>query len=310
MQVKLLTRPNDKVIFFIALFGVALATAAILLLPSGQQDSVVSGATSRPFEASATRPTTRPAFIAGTTAEFPTQDYADLLEQYVHDGGVDYQGLSTDGRDVLNKIANAIARTSPDALNRMSKAEREAWFINAYNLLTLKLIVDHYPVESIRDIDDPWGTRMTVAGQQMTLDEIEHDVLRMKDAPEAERRAQVDPRLHFALNCASIGCPDLLDEPFTAENLEELYNQGVQRFVSNPNKFRIENNTLYISQLLDWYGDDFRLLYEPGTSRHDAIGRFFAHYVNDAQQASLLRSGDFEIEWLEYDWALNELKSH
>ena len=301
---KILTRPNNTAVFFIAIVGVVLTGAVLVMVPAVQPSAE---------KYPASQPASRPAATqigngdgAGLLSpkEFPSAQYDAMLDQYLVNRNVRYAALKANSEE-LNEVARVIAQTDPAELAMLRDAEYIAWFTNAYNILTLKTIVDNYPVESIRDIEKPWGTPFTVAQKQMTLDEIEHEVLRKKDAPRDERKAFVDPRIHFAVNCASVGCPELLADPFSAERLDAMLDQGVEKFINDPSKFRFENGTLHISQLLDWYGDDFQLLYEDA-SKKEAIGHFFAGYVQDQAVAEQLRAGDFEIKWLEYDWSLND----
>lgn len=320
MAMKLLTRPSEKAVFFTALAGVVLATAALFLAPAVQSaDSAApatsaEGATTRPTTGPATRRTTQPAASAvaqpsargHSPREFPLDEYQHLLDEYLRGPMVDYAALKSRGAAQLDRLVEVIADTNPGELKQLRDADFAAWHINAYNILTLKVIVDHYPVASIQDIDKPWDTKWPVAQGELTLNEIEHDVLRMQHAPAAERRAFVDPRVHFAVNCASIGCPVLLGEPFTGAKLDQMYDRGVRLFMQDPAKFRLEGTTLHLSQLLDWYGDDFRLLYEDASAK-EAIGRFFAGYVDDAEAAEALRTGEFRIDWMEYDWGLNDV---
>lgn len=311
---KILTRPNDKAIFLIAAAGALLAGMALFLVPpsalnaGGETQPVASGAASRPASGPASRPVSRPAALASNPSgllapsNFPTQAYAGLLRKALQNGRVDYAGLKQHP-DELKALVRAIETTDPVALQSLDKASLTAWYANAYNLLTLDLIVRHFPLASIMDIHEPWDTPMTVAGQPMTLNEIEHDVLRMRNEPDERRRAFVDPRIHFALNCASIGCPDLQPTPFAAAELDRQLDEATRDFVKTPAKFRVENGTWYLSQLMDWYGDDFLLLH-PGSTKAQALGLFFADYVEEPL-AGALRSGELEIEWLEYDWELN-----
>ncbi|MDK2973436.1 MAG: hypothetical protein PWP23_3191 [Candidatus Sumerlaeota bacterium] len=252
-------------------------------------------------------------------SDFPTAVYAQLLDTYLEGNRVDYSGLSQ-SRGALDEIVRAIEITDRGSVQALGPKAYIAWWVNAYNILTLKTIVDHFPTTSIRDIDDPWDTRLLAAQQMLTLNDIEHNLLRLRGKPEADRRAFVDPRIHFGLNCASTGCPDLQSEPFTAANLDELLDAGVRSFIAEPTKFRFENDTLYLSELLKWYGEDFELLYtnetaeaakalgKRGVQNEDAIAavaRFFADYVEDDALAETLRSGTFDLEWQDYDWSLN-----
>ncbi|MEQ8820434.1 MAG: DUF547 domain-containing protein [Sumerlaeia bacterium] len=259
-------------------------------------------------------------------ALMPVETYQSLLDAYVRGRGVDYEALVAQGRDDLTRVTDAMA----EAKARIQTAEvysdpasheyrtLTAFLINAYNALTLETIVDHYPLNSIMDIDKPWDTPLPFMGREATLNEIEHEMLRLNKASEEMRRQFVDPRLHFAVNCASVGCPILQPVVFTADNVEELYDQGVRDFMSDPTKYRLENGTLHISQLLDWYGEDFQLQFENADAAENlrrrgvdnadkwaAVGTFFAEYEDDSATAEALRSGEFWVELLEYDWSLN-----
>ena len=142
---------------------------------------------------------------------------------------------------------------------------------------------------------------------------------RKQNAPREAREAFLDPRLHFAVNCASIGCPDLQPEVFTGANLDRLYDKGVRGFMDTPSKYRFEDGTFHISKLMDWYGDDFEIvdpasdeaianLRDNGVEQAEkvaAVAKFFANYEERDEVAESLRSGDFSLQWLEYDWALN-----
>ncbi len=327
MPTPIITRPSEKAVFLTATFGVALAVLALFLVPSPQPSQADGGEAAaggnRPTSGPVNRAATSQPVRAATTgsggsantendgaslspADFPVEAYGDLLDAYLADGRVDYEGLSTRGRTDLRKLVDAIADTDPGELERLRDDAYAAWHINAYNILTLETIVQNHPVESIMDIDKPWDTPMRVAQRDMTLNQIEHDVLRRQNAPDAERRAFVDPRVHFAVNCASIGCPVLQPEPFTAGNLDESYDRGVRDFMSVERNMRFEGTTWHLSKLMDWYGKDFQLHHGgDGASKSEALGAFFALYEEDPARAELLRSGDFRLRWLDYDWALN-----
>ncbi len=331
MATPIISRPSEKAIFLTASFGVVLAILALLFVPTpkpeGEDGIVGASETNRPTSGPArrvagsqpVRPVSPPVEVKASAnnapvsgeavrpEDFPTEIYAGLLDRFLKNGLVDYKGLAGEGRDDLARLVDIIANTDARALERLRDKAYSAWYVNAYNILTLELIVRNYPIGSIMDIDQPWDTPWPVAQRQLTLNEIEHDVLRLQNAPEADRVAFVDPRIHFAVNCASIGCPVLQPEPFTETNLERLYEAGVRDFMSADRNYRIDGKTWSVSQLMDWYGSDFLLHHaKGGNSVSDSLGHFFAAYETDETDASLLRSGGFEIEWLEYDWSLNK----
>ena len=215
--------------------------------------------------------------------------YADLLQQYVDDGVVDYRGLKKEEAR-LDRYLEYLAGIQPDKLN---DKERFAFFVNAYNAWTLKLILDHYPgIRSIKDAGSlwrsPWKKKIArIDGRRMTLDEIEHDIL----------RAQFDdPRIHFAVNCASKGCPPLWGEPFSGQNLDHHLDQAARAFINDPARYRLDGNTLYVSRIFKWFAEDFN---------DDPIG-FFQQYAEDALRMELeRRAKDLRVKYLDYDWSLN-----
>lgn len=159
-----------------------------------------------------------------------------------------------------------------------------AYYINLYNALTVKLILDHYPVKSIRDIQNPWGQNLiTIYGTDLSLDDIEHKILRTLD----------EPRIHFAINCASISCPKLFAKAYTELGMEYELNQAVSAFFNDPDKFRIKGDTLYLSPILKWYRSDFESVYG---SLINCINHYHALPFNS----------ETKIRFLSYNWNLNE----
>ena len=164
-------------------------------------------------------------------------DWRNFLATYLvtdHPSGVNlvrYGEVTKEDRTGLQNYLGKLEGTGVSSLNR---DEQAAFWINLYNALTIEVILEHYPVESIRDIDispgwfsaGPWGAKLvTIEGQKVSLDDIEHRIL---------RPIWQDPRLHYAVNCASMGCPNLQPEPFAAENLEALFNRGARQHVNHP----------------------------------------------------------------------------
>ena len=156
-------------------------------------------------------------------------------------------------------IAAGFAAVEAQTERAWPRAQRMAFWINAYNFFTLHAIVDHYPIRgswfsrypqnSIRQIDGVW-TRLTwrVAGRQVSLDDIEHRILR----PEFK-----DPRIHFAVNCASLGCPPLRGEPYRAGTLDAQLDDNARQFLASPHGLRVDGRTLAVTSILKWYGGDF-----------------------------------------------------
>jgi Protein of unknown function, DUF547 len=232
--------------------------------------------------------------------------YDDLLARYVvvsPDGinRVDYAAWSAtpDDRRALIAFVEAEARRDP---SQMPPAERFAYWTNLYNALTLVVVLDAYPVRSIRDIKSkgrlldpkslfgPWRTRLvTVAGQRMSLDDIEHDAL---------RAGFNDPRVHYAVNCASLGCPNLLSRPWQAETLEADLDKAARAYVNHPRGVTVlAPGKLKVSSLYKWYEGDF------GGSEAGIVAHLRRHA--DPPLATAL-AGAVRIAADDYDWSLND----
>jgi len=234
--------------------------------------------------------------------------YARMLSSFVDENGlVDYAGLASNRTD-LDTFVHLLARLDPPATARWSQAQQMAMWINAYNALTLKAVVDHYPVESIKDIGSVFKSvwdKLTfdVMGRKVTLSHIEHEILRKQFS---------DPRIHLAINCASVGCPPLAREPFRADALDEQFAKQAEQFLSDPAKFRIRRsaNTVHLSPIFKWFGMDFVPAYgsrkvRPGIgARENAALNYTADHVSTDDRA-YLETGRFKVKYLDYDWGLN-----
>jgi len=248
---------------------------------------------------------------------FSYDDYSAILKANVDDRGmVDYRSLKQN-REQLDAFADALDKLNREDYGRFTNEQKIAFWINAYNALTLKTIVDHYPIKasffasfaypknSIRQISGVWDEiTHPVLGERMTLDQIEHQVLRKKFN---------EPRIHMALVCAAMGCPPLRNEPYTGDKLDAQLADQTRTFLSNPAKFRIdrENGKVYLSSIFKWFGEDFIPDYAPemGFSGHDDKERAVLNFIasnRPAQDSDFLRTGTYEIEYLDYDWSLNE----
>jgi hypothetical protein len=251
--------------------------------------------------------------------EFAFSGYDDLLTTYVDDKGlVDYRGLHADGQ-ALNTIADAVGGLAIGADESWSEAAQISFWINAYNLLSLKAVVDHYPIQrsligsiqfpgnSIRQISGAWDKlKFDVMRLPMTLDTVEHDVLRARFK---------EPRIHMALVCGAMGCPPLRREAYTGARLDEQLEDQTKRFLSDPNKFRIdrESSTVYLSSIFSWFGADFVKAYKPeklfpNTGEvESSVLNFIGKHLPAADREYLERGG-YSIEYPSYDWSLNEQK--
>ncbi len=172
-----------------------------------------------------------------------------------------------------------------------SKAEQYAYWVNIYNAITVDLILDNYPVKSITKLGGlfsfgPWGDKViTIAGQNLTLNDIEHRIL---------RPIWNDPRTHYAVNCASLGCPNLQPDAFTADNTESLLEQAATQFVNSQKGATLKGEKLQLSSIYEWFADDF------GGNKKGVI-----EHINRYRQSDDLNAFDGKIEY-EYDWALNK----
>lgn len=238
--------------------------------------------------------------------------YAELLSRHVRSVRVDYRGLAAD-RAALDAVAAGFGAVPADVERAWTRNERLAFWINAYNAFTLHAIVDHYPIRgrwlslgprnSIRQIDGVWD-RLTwrVAGRQVTLDDIEHRIVR----PEFN-----EPRIHFAVNCASVGCPPLRREPFRAINLDAQLDDNAREYLASPQGLRVDGRTLVVTSIMKWYGDDFVATFAPsaraGHSRVEtAILEVVAAY-GPLDAAALARHSGTRIRFMDYDWSLNDI---
>ncbi|GEM_PF-179214 len=217
-----------------------------------------------------------------------------LLRAYVNDDGmVNYRAWKKSDTRTLGRY---LARLGGIKVETLSRSEKLAFWINAYNALTLQGILDFYPLKSIRDKVSRVGGysiwddyKLLVRGEDYSLNQIEHEILRKMG----------EPRIHLAIVCASIGCPRLLAEAYTSEKLEEqLHRNGVD-FFSRAQNFRKDKKTVRLSSILKWFGEDFG-----GTDA--AKLAFAAEHVTDSALAAQLTGGGIKVKYLAYDWSLNE----
>jgi hypothetical protein len=236
---------------------------------------------------------------------FTYDAYAEVLDLYVDEQGlVDYKALQAN-RQLLDDFNASIGAVSPATYESWNEAEQIAFLINAYNAFTLESIIDQDPLkDSIRDIPGVWRIRsFKIAGQEKTLDNIEHQTLRSQFN---------EPRIHAALVCAAISCPPLRPEPYTAENLDAQLDDQVEQWLANADSgFKIdrENNQVYVSSIFDWFGEDWLTSYSvdqgfTGSDKEKAVLNFISDYV-DAEDREYLAAGDYNIGLLDYDWSLN-----
>ena len=227
----------------------------------------------------------------------PTFDHSTLdalLGKHVSEHGwVDYDGLKKDAA----KLDAYLAALAKAPFAELGRDEKLALLINAYNACTLRLILDYYPIDSIKKIPDAkrWKhERWNLGGNTWSLNQIEHEQIRPKFK---------EPRIHFALVCAAVGCPKLRNEAFTAKRLDEQLEEQTRYIHGHDRWFRFDGdrNTVYLTKLYDWYGSDFKQV-------HGSVLKFASRYVPDLKQA-LDAGRKPKTRWLDYDWALNSKKN-
>ncbi len=215
--------------------------------------------------------------------------FGDLLGKYVKDGRVDYAGFKSE-QAKLDQYLSALEKIDPEALARN---EQFAFFINSYNAWTIKLVLTGYPgLKSIKDLgsifQSPWSKEIVrIHGKTLTLDDIEQKILRPRFK---------DPRVHFAINCASKSCPPLGSEPYRGAALDAQLDKATRDFVNAPGNYRLEGDTLWVSSIFKWYAEDFN---------NDPAG-FYAKYAGPSLKKALDERGNrIEVKYLDYDWSLN-----
>ncbi len=225
--------------------------------------------------------------------------FTQVLETFVDaDGNVDYTRLKAEPDSLLHYLGD-LAATSPDAF---SEAAQIAFWINAYNAYTLKLIIDKYPVSSILrtvgipipKINMPWMKKIaTVGGTVYTLDHIEHQIL---------RKDYTEPRIHFAIVCASISCPQLRREAYFGEKLEAQLQDQTLQFLNDPTKNQINGgtDTIHLSKIFDWFKEDF-------LGNAETVQPYLAQFF-DGEIKTKLSNNEYRIKYTDYDWGLNEQK--
>lgn len=220
---------------------------------------------------------------------------------------VDYAGFRKD-RDRLKGYLDGLSAVSMDRFQSWPRDTRLAFLLNAYNAFTVELILTAYPdLQSIRELRrffiGPWKQRFfTLLGEKRHLDWIEHEIIR-------EPGVYDDPRIHAAVNCASIGCPALRDEAYVAEKLDDRMEDQMRRFLRDKSRNRYDpaSGRLEVSKIFDWYGEDF----EQGHRGWHSLREFFADYADlladTPEDREKVRAGDYRLEFLEYDWSLNNV---
>lgn len=231
--------------------------------------------------------------LSAAASEPDWSDYQKLLATHVHPGTkngvalkvVDYPALKASGD--LTRVAAQLAGFPPEKL--ANRQERLAYYINAYNILAMKMVVDYWPLKSIKDVGGlvspvwkkPAGK---LGGKTVTLDELEHGIL----------RPMGEPRIHFAIVCASVSCPDMRTEPYAAHRLDSQLDEQVKLFLGNPSKgLRVEQGSIRASKIFDWFKSDFE--------QAGGVESFIRRYRPGVPEKLPVKSN------IPYDWAVNSM---
>jgi hypothetical protein len=221
---------------------------------------------------------------------------------------VRYAGMAAD-RAALQSYLSALSSVNAATFDAFTKPQQMAFLINAYNAYTVELILTRYPkLASIKDLgsllQSPWKKEFVpLLGRTLSLDGIEHEQLR-------KRGRYDDPRIHFAVNCASIGCPALREEAFVAERLDAQLEEQTLRFMSDRsrNRWNADKQQLEVSKIFDWYGEDFRLGHKGIASLAAFCARYADQLAEPPADRERIRAMSATVSYLDYDWKLNDAK--
>jgi hypothetical protein len=214
---------------------------------------------------------------------------------------VDYAGFKADHAEV-KKALDALSALPKAEFDGWSQAQQKAFLINAYNAYTVELILGKYPdLKSIKDLgsftQSAWKKKFfKLWGEERTLDWIEHEQLRPNYA---------DPRVHAAVNCASIGCPALRAEAFTAAKLEAQLDDGMLRFMGDRTRNRVKGGNLEVSSIFKWFKEDFEKGHQGFNKVEDVFAKYAVQLTDDAAEQAKLRAKSLSVNHLDYDWSLN-----
>ena len=220
-------------------------------------------------------------FWAANAQPADHRQWTDVLQAYVSENGaVDYKGLQNN-KSGLESYLKLLSANAPN--DEWSIDAKKAYWINAYNAFTIQLILKNYPLKSIKDLKRPWGLSfIKIDGGKIALNTIEHEIL----------RPMGDPRIHFAIVCASKSCPKLLNYAYESETLDQQLEHVTKMFINDPSRNSISQSNAKISKIFKWYKTDF--------PKSEA----FIAFLNNYSTIKILAKA--EIDYLNYSWNLNE----
>ena len=247
---------------------------------------------------------------AGAAFDRRHAEWDSLLKQHVswtesgHASVVDYQGMLGD-RARLQRYLEQLSALDPIEFQAWGMAEQQAFLINAYNAFTVELILSRYPkLKSIKDlggwISSPWKKEFfQLLGESRSLDDVEHGLLRGAEG-------FAEPRIHFAVNCASVGCPALRPEAYRGDTLDAQLADQTRRFLSDRQRNRASEEGLQVSKIFDWYEEDFA---DPALGFKPPLGFLTRHaqwLTDDPKLRQRIERAELEIGYTRYDWSLND----
>jgi hypothetical protein len=258
--------------------------------------------------------------LAAPAFDHRHSQWDSLLQRHVawqpggHESKVDYAAFKQE-RPALRVYLAGLWAVTPAEFAGWTRDQRLAYLIDAYNAFTVELILTRYPdLKSIRDfgtviheglmLNSPWKKSFfSLLGKEQTLDGIEHGMIRAAGVYD-------DPRIHMAVDCASIGCPALRPEAYTADKLDAQLDDQVARFLSDKtrNRYNPEQHVLEVSKMFAWYGEDFARGHRGIGSLADFFAGHAAQLADQPQDQAVVRGREAKIRFLDYDWALNDRK--
>jgi hypothetical protein len=230
-------------------------------------------------------------FLPAQAATVNHEIWAELLNKYIKQNGVDYAGFKSE-ENRLDQYLKVLENTDSKSL---TQSDQFAFYTNAYNAWTIKLILGSYPgVKSIKDLGSflksPWEKKFVrLDGEVTTLDHIEHNILRPRFK---------DPRVHFAINCSAASCPPLRPEPYLGGSLDQQLNDSTRSFLNNPSSYRFDGSTLYVSRIFKWFSEDFN---------DDVLSFYLKHAEGDLKEKLTDQKDTIRVKYLHYDWSLNSI---
>jgi hypothetical protein len=215
---------------------------------------------------------------------------------------VNYKGFAAD-RAALKAVLDSMSAVPKASFDSWSRSQKMAFLINAYNAFTVEIILTKYPdIKSIKELGTfnrgPWKNEFfTLLGAKRHLDWIEHEQL---------RPVYKDPRIHAGVNCASIGCPALRDEAFTADKLDAQLDDGMKRFMGDRTRNRVQDGKVQINNIFKWFKEDFNSGYRGINKIEDLLAQHAEQLSDKPEEQAALRAKSLPVSYLDYDWSLND----